>query len=161
MLFLTIPIHKYKLNGGTNTKKNPSKYSIESSTIKLKNPTRKGYTFKGWYTDSKCKKKITKINKGSTGGKTLYAKWTANKYTVTFNANHKKVTGKTKALSCTYGKKHKLTANGFKCKGYKFVGWSTNKKGSGKKYKNKAKIKNLTTKAKGKITLYAQWKKVK
>lgn len=152
---------KYKLNGGTNTKKNPSKYSIGSSTITLKNPTRKGYTFKGWYTDSKYKKKITKINKGSTGSKTLYAKWTANKYTITFNANHKKVTGKTKALSCTYGKKHKLTANGFKCKGYKFTGWSTNKKGSGKKYKNKAEIKNLTTKANGKITLYAQWQKVK
>jgi len=46
-----------------------------TSTIKLKNPTRKGYVFKGWYLDKKFKKKVTVINKGSSGNKTLYAKW--------------------------------------------------------------------------------------
>ena len=39
------------------------------------NPTRKGYVFKGWYLDKKFKKKVTVINKGSSGNKTLYAKW--------------------------------------------------------------------------------------
>ena len=35
----------------------------------------RGYVFKGWYLDKKFKKKVTVINKGSSGNKTLYAKW--------------------------------------------------------------------------------------
>lgn len=65
----------YKLNGGKNAKKNPTAYTYKTSTIKLKNPTRKGYVFKGWYLDKKFKKKVTVINKGSSGSRTLYAKW--------------------------------------------------------------------------------------
>lgn len=65
----------YKLNGGKNAKKNPTAYTYKTSTIKLKNLTRKGYVFKGWYLDKKFKKKVTVINKGSSGNKTLYAKW--------------------------------------------------------------------------------------
>ena len=65
----------YKLNGGKNAKKNPTAYTYKTSTFKLKNPTRKGYVFKGWYLDKKFKKKVTVINKGSSGNKTLYAKW--------------------------------------------------------------------------------------
>lgn len=65
----------YKLNGGKNAKKNPTSYTYKTSTIKLKNPTRKGYVFKGWYLDKKYKKRVTAINKGSSGNKTLYAKW--------------------------------------------------------------------------------------
>ena len=151
----------YNLNSGTNSKDNPAKYNISTATITLKNPTRKGYTFKGWYTDSNYKNQIKQIKKGSTGNKTLYAKWSANKYTVTFDANHKKATGKTKAITCKYGKKYTLTSNGFKRKGYTFKGWNTKKDGSGKTYKNKAEIKNLTSKSNGKIVLYAQWKKNK
>lgn len=65
----------YKLNGGTNNKSNKSSYYVTTSTLKLKNPTRAGYTFKGWYTDKKFKNKITQISKGSTKNYTLYAKW--------------------------------------------------------------------------------------
>ena len=65
----------YKLNGGKNATKNPATYTYKTSTIKLRNPTRKGYVFKGWYLDKKFKKKVTAINKGSSGNKTLYAKW--------------------------------------------------------------------------------------
>mgnify|MGYP004598384897 CR=1 FL=1 len=151
----------YNLNSGTNSKDNPAKYNISTATITLKNPTRKGYTFKGWYTDSNYKNQIKQIKKGSTGNKTLYAKWSANKYTVTFDANHKKATGKTKAITCKYGKKYTLTSNGFKRKGYTFKGWNTKKDSSGKTYKNKAEIKNLTSKSNGKVVLYAQWKKNK
>lgn len=66
---------RYNLNGGKNNKKNPSSYSNTSKTIKLKKPTKKGYTFKGWYADKQCRKKVTAIKKGSSGKKTLYAKW--------------------------------------------------------------------------------------
>lgn len=66
---------KYNLNGGKNNKKNPSFYYNQAKTIKLKKPTKKGYTFKGWYTDKQYRKKVTAIKKGSSGKKTLYAKW--------------------------------------------------------------------------------------
>lgn len=65
----------YKLNGGTNSSKNPTKYYVTTKTIKLRNPTRKGYQFVGWYQDAKYKKQITQIKKGSTGNLKLYAKW--------------------------------------------------------------------------------------
>lgn len=66
----------YYLNKGKNHKSNPATFTITSKTISLKNPTRKGYLFKGWYSDSKFKKKVTKIAAGSTGNQKLYAKWT-------------------------------------------------------------------------------------
>lgn len=66
---------QYNLNGGKNNKKNPSSYYSTSKTIKLKKPTKKGYTFKGWYADKLYRKKVTAIKKGSSGQKTFYAKW--------------------------------------------------------------------------------------
>lgn len=66
----------YNLNKGKNHKSNPASYTIASKTITLKNPSRKGYLFKGWYSDAKFKKKVTKITAGSTGNQKLYAKWT-------------------------------------------------------------------------------------
>lgn len=66
---------KYSLGKGTNSRSNPARYTVASRTIVLKNPVRKGYTFKGWYSDSKFKKKVTKIAAGSTGNRKLYARW--------------------------------------------------------------------------------------
>ncbi len=147
----------YNLNGGTNSSSNPTTYTVTTSTITLKSPTRTGYTFGGWYSDSKYKKKVTSIKKGSTGSKTLYAKWTVNTYTVKYNSNGG--TGKMSNTSVKYNKSVTLTSNKFKRTGYTFTGWNTKKDGSGTSYKNKASIKNLTSKNKGTITLYAQWKK--
>lgn len=65
----------YKLGKGKNNKSNPQIYTTEDE-IKLKKPTRSGYHFVGWYTDSKYKNKISVIEKGSEGELTLYAKWT-------------------------------------------------------------------------------------
>lgn len=63
----------YKLNKGKNNKANQSSYYKQK--VKLKNPTRKGYIFKGWYTDKKLKKKITTIKSTAKKNYTLYAKW--------------------------------------------------------------------------------------
>lgn len=65
----------YKLNKGKNNTANPKTYTSEDE-IKLKKPTRSGYHFVGWYTDSKYKNEINVIEKGSEGALTLYAKWT-------------------------------------------------------------------------------------
>ncbi|MBO4432981.1 MAG: InlB B-repeat-containing protein, partial [Clostridia bacterium] len=70
----------YKLAGGKAVK-NPATYTVTTSTIKLKNPTKKGYKFKGWYNGTK---KVTEIKKGSTGNLTLTAKWTVITYKITY-----------------------------------------------------------------------------
>ena len=71
---ITVPYNiVYKLDKGKNNSKNPDSYYNQKIT--LKNPSRKGYEFKGWYTDSKFKNKITTISKNSKKNYTLYAKW--------------------------------------------------------------------------------------
>ena len=63
----------YHLNGGVTNKSNPSSYF--RTDVSLKNPTRAGYLFKGWYKDSSYTNGITKISKTSACNYTLYAKW--------------------------------------------------------------------------------------
>ena len=65
----------YRINKGKNNTANPKTYTSEDE-IKFKKPTRSGYHFVGWYTDSKYKNQISVIEKGSEGSLTLYAKWT-------------------------------------------------------------------------------------
>lgn len=64
----------YNLNGGTQNKNNKTVFCRQ--TVKLYNPTRKGYTFGGWYTDKTLKKKLTSISSKTTKNVTVYAKWT-------------------------------------------------------------------------------------
>lgn len=151
----------YNLNGGENNIDNPTVYTETTEDITLKNPTRKGYTFKGWYSDEECTNRVRTISKGSSGDKVLYAKWSANEYSIAFKGN-KSTSGSMKTLSDRkYGKSYTLTKNTFKRKGYTFVGWNTKADGSGTAYADKAKIKNLTSTDGKKVTLYAQWKRTK
>ena len=64
----------YQVNGG-RVSGNPTVYNITSKTIYLKNPTRVGYVFGGWYSDAKYRTRVTQIKAGSVGNRTLYAKW--------------------------------------------------------------------------------------
>ena len=147
----------YELNGGTNSQKNPNTYTITTKTFSFKNPTRKGYVFKGWYTDSKFKKSIKKIAKGSSGNKVLYAKWTAISYYITFNGNSAS-SGKMEKKKCSFDKAYALPKNQFRRKGYRFVGWSKTKTGSINYYDGET-IKNLISDNGKAITLYACWQK--
>jgi uncharacterized repeat protein (TIGR02543 family) len=150
----------YNLNSGKNNSSNPASYYVTTKTINLADPTRTGYTFQGWYSDKDCTKQVTEIKKGSTGNRTLYAKWSQNKYTIKFNGN-----GNTNDVTmaslknCKYSTKYTLTKNKFKKSGYTFAGWNTKKNGSGKSYKNQAEVSKLSSKSGGTVTLYAQWKK--
>ena len=66
----------YNLNGGTNNISNPASYTVETETITLQDPTKEGFLFVGWYTNSTFSgTAVTSITKGSTGNKTLCAKW--------------------------------------------------------------------------------------
>ncbi len=151
---------KYKLDGGTNSSKNPATYTIKTSTIKLSNPTKTGYTFGGWFTDSKFKKPITQIKKGAKKNYTLYAKWTVNTYSIKFSGNggigSMKIMKDIKYSSAKY-----LRKNTFTKEGYVFAGWNTKKNGKGTFYKDKQKVKKLTAKNRKTITLYAQWEPIK
>ena len=146
----------YKLDGGKNNSANPDSYTQNTSKITLKDPKKTGYTFKGWYSDSKYTEQVKTIKKGSSGNKTLYAKWTANKYNISFKGNGS-TSGSIKKLSDRkYGKSYKLTQNTFKRTGYTFAGWNTKADGSGTSYADKASVKNLTSKNGRTVTLYAQ-----
>lgn len=148
----------YQLNGSKNNAENPASYKITNSTITLKKPTKKGYTFAGWYTSSNYKTKVTKITKGSTGNKTFYAKWTVNKYTIRYNGNGATGGKMSDTVQCQYNKSYTLRKNAFVRKGYTFVGWTGSEQGV-LKYKDQAKVKNISS-INGKIvTLYAVWKK--
>ena len=97
---------RYNLNGGTNNGGNPS--TFYGNTTNLLNPTRRGYTFSGWYSDKGFKKKVTQITSGNVGNTTFYAKWkkvSVRKTTITSFANKsgKKALVKYKAISGASG----------------------------------------------------------
>src|SRR5690606_31727763 len=79
----------YHLDGGVNHTSNPSTYNIETATISLGDTTKTGYTFNGWYENSifTDKSEVSEITQGSTGNIELYAKYTINQYTISFNSN--------------------------------------------------------------------------
>ena len=146
----------YKLNGGKNNTKNPEVYSSTGKDKTLKNPTKSGYTFDGWYKNSKFTgSKITKIAASTKKNITLYAKWIKS-YKIKFYANGG--SGEMKDSSCVVGTAKTLPANKFKRSCYTFAGWNTKKDGSGKNYKNKASVKNLSKKNGATVKLYAKWK---
>lgn len=135
----------YKLNKGKNNTANPKTYTSEDE-IKFKKPTRSGYHFVGWYTDSKYKNQISVIEKGSEGSLTLYAKWT------------KEISPSVKAASLDYVKGTKVNtitvsatvSNYVKSSdGYYYLVYVDSN--SGKVKKTVGKVKK-PEKAKGKIT---------
>ena len=68
----------YNYNGGTNPG-NPATYNTNTNTFTLKNPTKIGYTFKGWTgSNGNTPQTSVSISKGSTGNKRYTANWTRN-----------------------------------------------------------------------------------
>ena len=119
---------------------------------------RTGYEFAGWATSSTG---AVVYADGATykanADVTLYAKWTAHKYTVKFNGNGS-TSGSMKEQTFTYGTAQKLTSNAFKKTGFTFDKWTRNADGTGTSYTNGQSVKNLTSTNGAEIKLYAQWK---
>lgn len=65
----------YHLDGGNNHADNPSVFYATTDTITLKNASKTGYAFYGWYTEPEFVNKVTKIAKGTRKNITLYAKF--------------------------------------------------------------------------------------
>ena len=120
-------------------------------------PTRTGYTLEGWYTSKGAGTKWNFDSNVVTGNRTLYAHWTANQYTVTFDQNAADAEGTMPAQTFTYDQSQNLTQNAFTRPGYTFAGWNTKADGSGTPYADQAAVKNLSATDGSSITLYAQW----
>ena len=135
-------------NGGSVSQTTKS-VTYDAAYSTLPTPTRTGYTFNGWYTAASGGTKITETTKVTTAsGHTLYAHWTANKYTVTFDPNGGTVsqTSTTVTYDSTYGTLPTPTRTG-----YTFEGWFT-AKSDGTHITSGTKVAITSAQ-----TLYAHW----
>ena len=138
----------FDASGGSVT---PSSKSVtyDSTYGDLPTPTRAGYTFNGWYTAASGGTKVTaSTTVAITSAQTLYARWTANMYTVTFNANGGSVspTSKSVTYDSTYGDLPAPVRAG-----YTFNGWYTAATGG------TSVVAGTKVTAASNHTLYAQW----
>jgi uncharacterized repeat protein (TIGR02543 family) len=142
----------FDANGGTGTMSPQSANYNTPTALTLNAFTRTSYGFSGWNTAANGSG--TSYANGATydftANITLYAQWTANQYTVTFNANGG--TGTMSPQSANYNTPTALTLNAFTKTGYSFSGWNTAANGSGTSYADGATY-NFTAD----MTLYAQW----
>ena len=130
------------------------------SAVTLPTVSRTGYTFGGWYKESALTNKVGDAGASytPTASVTLYAKWTANTYTISFNAN-----GGTGGQSANVTATYDATMPGISTTkptkaGCKFMGWYDNATyTSGKQYYDASgSFTTVWDKASG-GTLYAGW----
>ena len=142
----------FNANGGTVSPASKD-VTYDGAYGTLPVPTKTGYTFAGWNLNGNAVTAGT-IVKTAQDHK-LDAVWTANTYTVTFNANGG--SGTMSSSLHAYDVAKAISANAFTRDGYAFKGWNTKADGSGTHYADNAVVKNLTTVSAGSVTLYAQW----
>lgn len=138
----------FNANGGSVGTSNIT-VTYDSAYGTLPNPTRSGYTFKGWYTDVAEGTLISNTTIVSTAkDHTLYARWTPNIYTLTYNNNGGTgCTNKQVTYNSDYGTLCTPTRTG-----YYFLGWYTAASGG-----TKVTQTSTVTTAQD-HTIYAQWK---
>ena len=109
----------YDLAKGSMDGSSSFEFTVESENIPLPTPTKNGYTFAGWL-DSKAKKVITTLPKGSIGDRTLTAQWVADTYTITYL----NIENATNANPATYTiESNKITLADAQKTDYTFLGW--------------------------------------
>ena len=125
-------------------------------------PKRTGYTFHGYYTTANGSGTkyynadgTSANNWNIASATTLYAKLTANTYTVKFDSNNG--SGTMSDMDFTYDVEQSLTANAFIRTGCTFAGWNTMPDGSGDSYTDGQSVTNLTVGNNDVVILYAQW----
>ncbi len=144
----------YNANGGTGSMSDESHNSDSSLTLTLNTFTRTGYSFNGWSTldDGTGDSYADGVSfTMSTSDETLYAQWTANSNTLSYDANSG--TGNMSNELHVTDASLDLTTNAFTKAGYTFIGWNTAADGSGDSYVDGASFKMPTMDE----TLYAQW----
>lgn len=154
----------YAAGTGATGTVSASAVTTYGSTCTLSSSTysKTGYTQDGWATSNGGGKSYN-LGGTYTGGYvdvTLYPHWTANTYTVEYNANDDQypgtASGSTTSSSHTYGTAKNLTSNGFSRTGYIFAGWATSPTGD-VAYTNGQSVTNLSSTQGATVTLYAKW----
>lgn len=126
--------------------------SSSTTSVTLPTPTRTGYTFQGWWTASTGG---TKVGNGGatytpTASTTLHAHWSIIVYAVSYSANGG--SGAPASQSKNHGTSITLSSTQPTRSGYTFLGWSTNKTGTGTAY-----APGGTYSTNASATLYAVW----
>ena len=115
-------------------------------------PSRKGYTFDGWFNGETKLTAETVIS----GDSTYTAKWTAITYTIAFSGGSGS-TGSVESIPAAYDREVTLPRNAFTRPGYSFNGWSQSSSASKGSYAEGDAVKNLTSTQGTTVTLYAAW----
>ncbi len=126
-------------------------YAVGKGTSDLYAPVKTGYTL-AWYDAATDGSLVTAIGTDATGNITLYARWTPNTYTVTFEKQGG--TGTAADLSVTYNAAYGTLPVLDAWAGYEFLGWFTESTGG-----TEVKADTVVNTA-ADHTLYAQWKQV-
>ena len=124
----------------------PIEHGKTIKTDELTIPKVDGYTFGGWYADENHTIEFN-FNTPITGDTTVYAKWTANDYEVSFITEHGKTpTSQNVKYNGTATNPGELTAEG-----YTFIGWYADEA-------HKTKF-DFNTPITGDTKVYAKWEK--
>jgi uncharacterized repeat protein (TIGR02543 family) len=139
----------YILNNGVNSQDNVATFTVEDLTFTLFNPSRLGYTFNGWYDNANFTgTPVTSINQGTYRDVTVYAKWTLNTYTISYELNG----GVNGANPGTYTViTETISLEEATRVGYTFVGWYGNEELSGEA------VTSIELGSVGDVTLYAKF----
>lgn len=144
----------YNANGGSDAPGSQTKRYTQNLTLSSAKPSRTGYTFKQWNTKSDGTG--TGYSSGGTystnASVTLYAIWTANKYTITYKSNGG--SGSDQTQTATYGTAWTTKGAIFSRTGYTQKSWNRNSNDSGTSYGLSAV---QTNKQLENLTLYAIW----
>ena len=138
-------------NGDTDTTVLVPQNSAIGSRIPA-DPTKKGYTFEGWFNGEEKLTAETVIS-----GDVIYtAQWSPITYTIAFSGGEGGQ-GTMDSIPATYDQEVTLPKNTFTRPGYYFNGWSASSGASSGSYADEKPVKNLTTKQGETVTLYAAW----
>lgn len=168
----------YNANGGSNAPATGKKWYNQAYTVSSTKPTRSGYTFVNW----KISETGNTVGAGGTitansnANYTLVAQWTANKFTISYNANGGvqssagaqnypiSTTKDTKSYNSTINL-YNIGTFGLSKTGYHTdpeTAWNTKANGSGTSYHQEYAYAWTTfgslTASQTNITLYANWK---
>jgi uncharacterized repeat protein (TIGR02543 family) len=139
----------YNLNlgeySGENSQENLENYTIITESIIFKEPIKEGYTFTGWYSDTNFDNIITGIELGSIGTVEIFAKWSINEYTLTFDSNEG-----TEVTAITQNFDTEIRVPEYPVKeNYLFAGWYLDLS-----FENEYFIEKMPSEN---ITIYAKW----
>ena len=159
-LYAVFTANTYKVvfnnNGGSGTKTELTCTYDKDCTLSTEGFTKEGYTISGWSKTSEGEIEYTADatvrNLAETGSITLYAKWSANTYTITYNANGG--TGSMNKTTCVYDTNCTIAGNSFTKENYDFVNWAKDSI-TGETYNAGSTVKNLATS--GNVDMYAIW----